>query len=293
MKTIFCDWGTTNLRVYLLEYSKVIDTFSSDNGLKKAKEIGFQNILENALTYFKLPAETPVRLSGMVGSKHGWKEAPYAETPVTIDSLSDNFVEIPNFPDVKILGGVCHQMKDGKRDVMRGEEVQIFGILEKYPMAKTICLPGTHAKWVECKDESIQSFSTWMTGDFFRSLSENTIFKEQISNTDFIKDALLKGLLVAKEAGPILNSIFHLRTDYLFAKVSSEEFHSYLSGFIIGSEVKEASKGAQEVYLCGSDRMIELYSLALGTFSKKVIEVPASEATVLGMSRICEGRVCG
>ena len=132
-----------------------------------------------------------------------------------------------------------------------------------------------------------------MTGDFFRSLSENTIFKEQISNTEFNETAFMKGVLAARDAGPILNSIFHLRTEYLFAKVSSEEFHSYLSGFIIGSEVKEASKESQEVYLCGSDRMIELYTMALTNLGKKVIKVPAADATILGMSKICEGKVCG
>ena len=45
-----------------------------------------------------------------------------------------------------------HEDKDGSVDVMRGEEVQVFGVLELYPDATKICLPGTHSKWVTVED---------------------------------------------------------------------------------------------------------------------------------------------
>ncbi|MCM8533807.1 MAG: 2-dehydro-3-deoxygalactonokinase, partial [Lentisphaeraceae bacterium] len=154
-------------------------------------------------------------------------------------------------------------------------------------------LPGTHAKWVKAEQETVKEFTTWMTGDFFNCLSGHTIFKEQITSNSFNKDAFQKGLSTAKDSGPMLNSAFYLRTDYLFGKVNSEDFHSYLSGFLIGSEVKEASKGCSEVYLCGSERMIPYYKEALQYFGIQAIEVPAAEASVLGMQAITQAAVHG
>lgn len=288
MKSIFCDWGTTNLRAYLLEGGKVIDEYSSSNGLKNAKEMGFGKVLGEVLIHFDAPINTPVKLSGMVGSKHGWKEAPYAYTPVTVESMRENSVSVDEFPNVEIFGGVCYELPNGKKDVMRGEEVQILGILEKFPHIETICLPGTHSKWVQTSNGSIESFSTWMTGDLFNSLSQNTIFKEQISTNAFCRESFKKGVEMAEQSGPILNSVFHLRTDYLFGKVDSAQFHSYLSGFLIGSEIKDAVGDSDEVIVCGSEKMLELYSLALNYFAVMAIEFPASEATVLGMQRITQ-----
>lgn len=286
MKSIFCDWGTTNLRAFLLENGKVIDEYSSSNGLKNAKEIGFAKVLGEILIHFDAPINIPVKLSGMVGSKHGWKEAPYAPAPVTVSDMRDKSVSIKEFPNVEIFGGVSYELPNGKMDVMRGEEVQIFGVLEKFPHVEQICLPGTHSKWVQTKDGSINSFSTWMTGDLFNSFSEHTIFKEQISSNAFCQSAFTKGVAMAKLSGSIINSAFHLRTDYLFGKVDASEFHSYLSGFLIGSEVKGAASNSEEVIVCGSEKMLELYSLALNHFGILAIEFPASEATVLGMQKI-------
>lgn len=288
MKSIFCDWGTTNLRAFLLENGKVIDVYSSSKGLKNARETGFGKVLGEVLIHFDAPINTPVRLSGMVGSKNGWKEAPYAYTPLSVDRMHQNSVTVDEFPNVEIFGGVCHELPNGKKDVMRGEEVQVFGILEKFPHAEKICLPGTHSKWVTVRRAAIESFSTWMTGDLFNSLSQHTIFKEQISSNAFCRSSFENGLAMAAEAGPFLNSVFHLRTEYLFGKVNSMQFHSCLSGFLIGSEVKDAAEDCEELIVCGSEAMMALYSLAMKHFGILAVEFPASEATVLGMQRITQ-----
>ena len=288
MKTVFCDWGTTNLRAYLIENGEVINTFTSDKGLKSAKDLGFENVLNEIYDQLEITKDTPIKLSGMIGSKHGWKEAPYVEAPVSLDDIKDNYVLVDGSDNTQIYGGVSYLMPDGRRDVMRGEEVQIFGILKKYPDAKKICLLGTHAKWVNIANAAIDSFQTWMTGDFFNCLSGYTIFKQQISSEDFNQEAFLKGLDSAKESKSILNDTFYLRTDYLFGKVNGDEFHSYLSGFLIGNEIKGAAGDCKEVYLSGSERMVPYYKLALEYFGIKAIEILSSEATVFGMQEISQ-----
>ena len=45
----------------------------------------------------------PVIMCGMVGSKHGWVEAPYASCPASVESISQYLVPVPNEKEWKIL----------------------------------------------------------------------------------------------------------------------------------------------------------------------------------------------
>ena len=60
-------------------------------------------------------------------------------------------------------------------DVMRGEETQVLGLLPALPGAgpHTVCLPGTHSKWVRLQGGAIQEFATFMTGELFALLSQH------------------------------------------------------------------------------------------------------------------------
>ena len=117
----------------------------------------------------------------------------------------------------------------------QGEKVQVFGVLEQVPKAKVICLPGSHSKWVEIEDGKIKSFAIWMTGDLFKALSENSIFTTQIQSKDFDQEAFVHGVEFAREHHELGSSLFKLRTEDLFGRTDRDHFHSYLSGFLIGS----------------------------------------------------------
>ena len=288
MRTLFFDWGTTNLRAYLWERDRVTRTHTASTGLREGREIGFAKVVMDVLSHFKLPKETRIRITGMAGSRNGWKEVPYASTPAGAHEIGKNSVRVESFPDLKIVSGLVHESEGGERDVMRGEDVQALGLNAMFPQAEVICLPGTHSKWVVVRDEEIQSFSTWMTGDLFRCVSERSIFQEQISNSAFNEAAFLKGVTAAKTAGHLLNSLFHLRADYLFEKTCSETFHSYLSGFLIGHEVKEAGRGCSEIFLCGSEELMTPYAGAMKRFGISPKKVSAEEATVRGLFKLSE-----
>ncbi len=279
------DWGTTNLRVYLVDrQGRILRQAASGYGLAKARVLGFGKALEQMLERLEAPPELPVYLSGMIGSKHGWTEAPYARTPADARGMAKHYVRIESDRQIIVVGGLCHEQSDGRKDVIRGEEVQVLGIVDAYQEAELICLPGTHSKWVNTNRGSIQSFTTWMTGDVFRALSRHTIFREQISDQDFYEDAFDLGLRHA--AGKAwLHDLFLLRTDYLFGRISALEFHSYLSGVMIGSEI-DAVPLANEVYLCGSDKLMPLYQRALGQRQLKTVTVDVAEATIRGVLTI-------
>jgi 2-dehydro-3-deoxygalactonokinase len=67
-------------------------------------------------------------------------------------------------------------------DVMRGEETQIAGFLAAAPgFDGVLCLPGTHAKWVQISAEEVVSFRTFMTGELFDLLSTQSVLRHSIA----------------------------------------------------------------------------------------------------------------
>ncbi|MFK7850634.1 MAG: 2-dehydro-3-deoxygalactonokinase [Akkermansiaceae bacterium] len=278
---IVCDWGSSRLRAWLLDADgKVLNNYESDMGVKQlaGRKDEFHEEMTKVLRNFEVGFDIPIRISGMAGSKNGWIETEYASTPTGIDNFSSNYKSIQEFPNLRVYGGIKHETHDGAIDVMRGEEIQVFGILLEKPDARLICLPGTHSKWVKIENGKIASVRTHMTGDLFHSLSENSIFKEQITSTTFDGDGFLHGCHMANE-GSGLDRLFRLRTEYVFSKVSANGFHSCLSGFLIANEIL-AQKAQGTVHLCGSGPLIKSYALALEQIHIKSIPVDSESATV-------------
>ncbi|MEO0743952.1 MAG: 2-dehydro-3-deoxygalactonokinase, partial [Pseudomonadota bacterium] len=151
---IAVDWGTSHLRAWLMARDgAVLDRRSSDDGMGGLARDGFAPAL-HALVGDALPA--PVLACGMVGSRQGWAEAPYAAVPCAPPTIHAA-VTVPG-ADVRILPGV---KQDSPADVMRGEETQIAGFLARTPgFDGVICLPGTHTKWAHISAGEIVSFRT-------------------------------------------------------------------------------------------------------------------------------------
>jgi 2-dehydro-3-deoxygalactonokinase len=287
MQKIFCDWGTSNLRAYLVDDGIVLKDYASNCGILKAKEIGFEKVLHEIFWEFQCAKDTPAILSGMVGAKQGWCEAPYVPTPLNYSSLTMSFVEPKTVFNVKILGGVNHLDESSNYEVMRGEEVQVFGVVDHEPNTELICLPGSHSKWVEIKEGRIIGFRTWMTGELFKTLSEKTIFKSQIQSKDYDRESFVQGVEFAREHNELGSSLFKLRTEFLFDRVNQNHFYSYLSGFLIGSEIREAIGTHKSVSLCGSDFLMKAYEQALKVFALSTKQYPSAEATIRGIEKIC------
>ncbi len=71
----------------------------------------------------------PIVMAGMVGSKLGWREAPYVATPVQFEQLAGNLIALPDLDGhpIRIAPGASAR-EDGRPDVMRGEECQLYGL---------------------------------------------------------------------------------------------------------------------------------------------------------------------
>src|SRR5699024_5037007 len=94
---------------------------------------------------------TPVIASGMITSRNGWAETPYLPLPLDAKGLANSLTRhvLPDGTVIHFAGGAVKNRDHGMPDVMRGEEVEIFGHLAGNDRADGMfVLPGTHSKWV-------------------------------------------------------------------------------------------------------------------------------------------------
>ncbi len=131
--TVSCiaiDWGTSNRRAWALDASgRVIAARADDQGLLAIKDRDFAGSLR-ALAGDWLAGGAPVIMAGMVGSRTGWCEAKYLETPVDLGQLHRSLTLLDDLAGnaVRIVPGAARNEPSGA-DVMRGEECQMLGAM--------------------------------------------------------------------------------------------------------------------------------------------------------------------
>ena len=75
-----------------------------------------------------------------------------------------------------LVPGLRTTHADGSPDVLRGEEVQIFGALDALGLDHGIfVLPGTHSKWAIVESRRVMGFCTFMTGELYALLRHQSI----------------------------------------------------------------------------------------------------------------------
>lgn len=218
----------------------------------------------------------PTILSGMIGSRQGWVEAPYAPCPAGLDELSDRLVALPveGFGGVRLVPGVLAR-NDGVPDVMRGEECQIAGALAwSGRAAGRFILPGTHSKHVDVADGRIVGFGSFMTGEVFAALRQHTILGRMMSGAEAGDGSGFDRGVDDGRGRPMLHAIFGARTLPLLDELSETEAADYLSGILIGGELAAVPAGGS-VVLVGSDYLVARYRRAAGRLGIATEAAPA------------------
>ena len=242
---IAIDWGSTNLRGSLIIDGRSSDTFESSDGIRNRAGRNFDDLLTAACGPWK--KENPgarIIMSGMIGSREGWHEVPYVTTPAGITDLAAGVVAVTSrtFGEILIVPGVRWDNPDtGTTDVMRGEETQIAGLLSRLPSeGSAVCLPGTHSKWVHCRDGQIHSFRTFLTGEAFDLLIMGSLIAGTGGAAEPESPAFTRGLELSGMEGGILHHLFLARTEMLTGRIAPVDLRSLVSGLIIGHEIREA-----------------------------------------------------
>lgn len=267
---IVIDWGTTNVRAFLLnaQSGEIIAQRRSDKGIKFVPRDGYPVVYQELTSDWRESSNFTL-MAGMVGSANGWEEAAYVSLPASPAKVGEHIYKLSAMENVYIVGGLCCHKKDDTYDVIRGEEVQIIGLTSKLKQeGHLVCLPGTHSKWLEIDENNIiDSFTTVMSGDFFSAICTSTIMAMMLeSPQEFSKDHFRKGIEISATPGGLMAHMFKVRGALLFKQIEAKHVESMISGIVIGSEIhnmRTLYNTKSQVHVIGSDALGEKYSLAL------------------------------
>ncbi|MGI9450978.1 MAG: 2-dehydro-3-deoxygalactonokinase [Geminicoccaceae bacterium] len=243
------DWGTSSLRAYRLKADgQILESTEGNKGILQVKDGAFAETLSATIGAWRAH-ETPVVLSGMIGSRQGWIEVPYLDVPAELNDIANALVGHPNDPALHFVPGLARDPAGQAPDVMRGEETQIIGAISDGTGRHLLIMPGTHSKWVLVDGRRITWFATFMTGELFSVLKDHSILGRLMAKDGAQHDAdgrhdaeaFNQGLLAAETLpGGLLQRLFSARTLGLFERVPEAGIADYLSGLLIGSELNEA-----------------------------------------------------
>jgi 2-dehydro-3-deoxygalactonokinase len=292
---IGCDWGTSTFRLRLFNISKQkiegeisnSDGVASTFGLWQAqgrkhlisKEQFFRQKLKinvdalAELLQINLDG-IPIVISGMASSSIGMHEVIYADLPFPLDGSNVATVKIVADNDFKndiiLISGV-----KTSNDVMRGEETQLVGLMSLLEQDKilpgkaVLIFPGTHSKHVYIDGTRMTDFQTFMTGEMYGLLSQHSILADSVDNkkTEMLTEEdmnIFKKSIHASSSSSLLHNIFSVRTNQLFGVVDKHQNGIYLSGLLIGSELRSLlNQGSMTIILCSGNNLHDFYKVGL------------------------------
>lgn len=251
--------------MYLIDEDKVIDYELKNVGSKDSSITGNNWVLleglkqmydavlaRNGLTDANI---SNLYASGMVTSPFGIKEVPHLKVPVDRAKLKvgiykhyeDIFFKrnINLIPGVKSVPPTDFLDKHNIFEVnsMRGEEVEIFGILSclnknirNSNMA--IVLPGSHTQIARIQNEEITDLVSMMSGELFYAISTSTIISSSIDknfvNIDF--EMVKRAFEIMREYG-FNKAVYVINTMRIFDVADKDAKTSFLEGIIFGGDV--------------------------------------------------------
>ena len=291
------DWGSTNARAMLFAPDgRLVEERDEPLGIKHVPAGGHHAAFDRLTSAWRARhSPVPALLSGMIGSRHGWREAPYANCPVTLTELHLALVPAPDVDAVSIVPGLS--LANGRSDVMRGEELQLLGLGERSASFDWICVTGTHAKWVRAEWPVVREFHTAMTGEIFAAIAEHTLFAKLIPPSNgapaFVASAFDRGLECSVSPHGLLHALFGIRADVLLGRVPPAEIADLLSGLLVGTEIRHVLPSApakSRVAVLAAPGLQPRYLRALAFFELAATAFDVRQVTADGFIALMRAR---
>lgn len=318
---IAVDWGTSHLRAYLcqmhVDHKVQVDQQVQLNqhtphdlqvliqdkvtgpGVGKRTTDFAQTLQQVIAPWLAEFGNLPVLMAGQIGSSIGWHETAYLPCPILPEEiLGTGFQFSSGEQQVTIMPGLCCRLASQQFDVMRGEELQILGFLQLNPQFRQgehlLCLPGTHTKWVLLRDGVIEYFKTAMTGELFDLLSRQSVLIQQPcppEQVDWAAFSQGSQFTLMADAGNLVHGLFSVRTRQLFGGENGAQACSYLSGMLIGSDVRAALHATDwqlnadtSVVVIGGYPLLDCFSKVLQTVGIEVTMADVTDCTLRGFA---------
>ncbi len=281
---IAIDWGSTNLRAWLYQGDKCLESRQSEAGVTrlngKSPEAGLAEVTQNWRD-----SATPVVMAGMVGSNVGWKIAPYLPVPASFAAIGEQLTPVGD--NVWIIPGLCVS-RDDNHNVMRGEETQLLGARTLSPSSVYV-MPGTHCKWVQADAEQIHDFRTVMTGELHHLLLQHSLVGAGLPEQQTSSDAFAAGLARGIDSPAVLPQLFEVRASHVLGNLPREQVSEFLSGLLIGAEVasmRDFIAHEQTITIVAGASLTSRYQQAFHAMGRDVSAVPGDTAFQAGIRSI-------
>jgi len=284
------DWGSTHIRAFRFDdRGNVAETRRASRGAAGLAPNAYEGALRDLLCDW-LDAPATILICGMAGSREGWIEAPYLSCPCNLSALSGTLVSAPGRLDAHIVPGLTTQDENGLHDVLRGEETQILGAQPEHDA--WLITPGTHSKWAELRDGAVTRFRTYMTGEVFRLLAAQSALSKTLDNdAAFDGSAFDLGATRGLDGGAITHLSFAVRAQALFGALSPQAAKSYLSGLLIGAEIADGLRLAEQrpIVVVGAEDIASIYQRAFALAAvREVTLVNGETAAARGLWRLAQ-----
>ena len=269
-----------------MDNNNVIDQVSTQEGMKFIDQNEFEKILIKNIDAWNNKFDIKVIIaSGMVGAKQGWIEVPYINSPCDIRNVNFKTFKILDDANIHILSGVS---QFNPSDVMRGEETQIAGfLLNNVDFNGSICLPGTHSKWVNMNSYNIQGFTTFLTGELYEIIKKYSILNHSLNTTE-LDDEIVKSSakLIIENPSFISNKLFEIRADNLLKNSNQTSNNSKLVGYLLGIELSGSRTywEDKDLVIIGSSNLNKYYELILNGRSNSIRLFNSSDMALNGLS---------
>ena len=293
---IAIDWGSSSFRAYLMSPdAHVLDEVASGDGIGSVAAGAYPATLKRLIgRWLEAHPSLPVVASGMVGSRHGWREAAYVKCPAGPGEVAAQLTPVEaDGRRVHLAAGLSYVDEDAQPDVMRGEETEIFGVAEAG--ARLIVLPGSHSKWVKVDGDRVVAFKTFVTGELFAALRDHTIAGAfaRAAAAKSPGEAFALGVrrgaaaAVCERNSGLLGLMFGARSLPLMDALPDEDAGEYLSGLLIGAEIGEARRlfPGETPYVAGAEALVERYLAAFQALDVSARAAPR-RAAARGLFRI-------
>lgn len=277
------DWGTTNRRVYRIDEDGAVgESARDDRGILAVPAGGYPAEVAEIRARF---GDLPILCAGMVGSNRGWTELPYVACPAGVDAVAQavRWVEPGRtaiVPGVTVSNGP-------RRDVMRGEEVQLLGAIAAglAPGDAVLCQPGTHCKWAWMADGQIELFVTAMTGELYALLGKHSLLAAQMTGHATPGVDFLAGVADGAD-GDLSARLFGVRADAVTGEGAIGDAASYISGLLIGADVRQRLGAGDHVHVLADAALGGLYVAAIEAAGGQATLIDSHAAFVAGITKI-------
>src|ERR1700722_12890919 len=293
---IAIDWGSSSFRAYLMSANReVLDRVASGDGIGSVAPGAFPVTLKRLIgQWLDAHSSLPVIASGMVGSRHGWREAPYVPCPAGPRDVAAHLIQVEaNGRRVHLAPGLSYVDEAAQPDVMRGEETELSGVADSG--ARLIVLPGSHSKWARVEDDRVVAFKTFVTGELFASVRDHTVagaFAKAApakSPGEAFALGVRRGAAAAACEGKsgLLGLLFGARSLPLMGALDGDDAGEYLSGLLIGAEIGEGRRlfPGEEPHVAGAEALVGRYLAAFEAIGVRANAAPP-RAAARGLFRI-------